>query len=52
MGFSLVVALGFSFPEAYGILVPRPGMELTSPALGRQTPYHWTTREVPLQLGF
>ena len=33
MGFSLVVAQGFSCPGAYGILVPGPGMKPASPAL-------------------
>ena len=32
---------------ACGILVPQPGMELVSPALGSQSLNHWTTREVP-----
>ena len=30
---SVVVVCGLSCPTAYGILVPRPGIELTSPAL-------------------
>ena len=32
-GFSLVAAGRFSFPRVGGILVSRPGVELTSPAL-------------------
>ena len=31
--FSLVAMQGLSFPVACGILIPRPGIELTSPAL-------------------
>ena len=41
-----VVARGVSCPMACGILVPRPGIELTS-RIARQIPNHWTTREVP-----
>ena len=33
---------------ACGILVPRPGIEPVSLALGAQSLNHWTTREVPL----
>ena len=33
MGFSVVVMHGFSYPKAYGILVPGPGMKPASPAL-------------------
>ena len=33
---------------ACGILVPRPGIEPTLPALGAASLNHWTTREVPL----
>ena len=32
---------------ACGILVPRPGIEPLPPALGAQSPNHWTAREVP-----
>ena len=28
-------------------LVPRPGVELKSPALGAESLSHWTTKEVP-----
>ena len=49
----LVTACGI-FVAACGIfscgmqdLVPRPGIEPGSPALGVQSPNHWTTREVP-----
>ena len=31
---------------ACGMFVPRPGIELTPPALGVQSLNHWTTREV------
>ena len=30
--------------KAYGILVPRPGMEPVPPAVEAQSPNHWTTR--------
>ena len=30
-GFSLVAALGLSYPVEYGILAPRPGIKPTSP---------------------
>ena len=38
----------FFFPHsvAYGILIPRSGIELTSPALETWNLNHWTTREV------
>ena len=32
---------------ACGILVPRPGIEPTPPALEAQSLNHWTAREVP-----
>ena len=32
---------------AYGILVPRPGIEPRPPAVEAQSPNHWTTREFP-----
>ena len=35
--------------EARGILVPRPGIKLASPALEAQSLNHWTAREVPGQ---
>ena len=44
----LVVALGLSCLAACGILVPRPGVKLTSRALEGRFLNHWTTREVPL----
>ena len=31
-----------------GILVPQPGIEPSAPALGAQSPNHWTAREVLL----
>ena len=33
--------------KAYGILVPRPGIKVVSPALEVQSPNCWTPREVP-----
>ena len=33
--------------EPHGILTPRPGVESTSPCIGRQSVNHWTAREVP-----
>ena len=30
--------------EACGMLVPRPGVEPMAPALGAQSPNHWTAR--------
>ena len=41
-----VVACSLSCSMAWGILVPRPGIEPASPAL-QGGPNHWTTREVP-----
>ena len=32
---------------ARGVLIPRPAIEPALPALGAQSPNHWTTREVP-----
>ena len=32
---------------AWGISIPRPGIEPGPPAVGAQSPNHWTTREVP-----
>ena len=32
---------------AYRILIPRPGMDLRTPAVEALSPNHWTTREVP-----
>lgn len=37
---------------AFGILVPQPGVEPTSPAAGAQSFHHRTTREVPRTVGF
>ena len=31
-------------------LVPRPGIEPVPPALGAQSPNHWTAREVPVNI--
>ena len=44
---SVVVACGLSCPVACGILVPLPGIEPASPALGRWILNHCATREVP-----
>ena len=35
---------------AYGILVPRPGIETVPPVLGAWSLNHWNTREVPVHL--
>ena len=35
---------------AYGILVPRPGIETMPPVLGAWSFNHWNTREVPIHL--
>ena len=37
---------------AYGILVPSPGLEITSPALEVWSLNHWTTQEVPSPIIF
>ena len=37
--------------RAFGMLVPRPRIEPTPPAVEAQSPNHWTTREFP-QTGF
>ena len=37
---------------AYGILVPRQGIELMLPAVEAWSLNHWTTREVPLHVSF
>ena len=37
---------------ACGLLVPQPGIEPVSPALGAWSANHWTTREVPLRTLF
>ena len=42
-----IVACWLGCPKAHGLLVPQPGIELTSPAFERQILNHWTTREVP-----
>ena len=34
--------------EAFGVLVPQPGIKPVPPAVEAQSPNHWTTREVPL----
>ena len=39
-------------PVAYGILVPRSGMEPSLPAFGKQSLNHCTAREVPQLLNF
>ena len=38
---------GTANPAAYGILVPRPGIESVPSAVKTQSPNHWTTREFP-----
>ena len=43
--FIYLAALGINYSMQY--LVPPPGSELSPPALGAQSPSHWTTREVP-----
>ena len=45
-GSSVVSEWGLSCPEAHGILLPSPGIELASPALEVWIVNHWTTREV------
>ena len=35
-----------------GILVPRPGIKPTSPAVEEQSPNYWTVREVPVSGDF
>ena len=35
------------FYVAYGILVPRPGIELVPPAVKVQSLNHWMPREIP-----
>ena len=37
---------GIRFPVACGMLVPRLGIELTFPCMGRQILNHWTPGEV------
>lgn len=44
-GFSGCGTQALHFPVARGIPVPRPGIKL--PCTAKQTPNHWTTREVP-----
>ena len=39
-----------SAPEAYGILVPTPGIEPGLPAVRELSPSHWTTRDVPREI--
>ena len=36
--------------EAFGILVPQPGMESVPPTVEAQSLNHWTAREFPLAL--
>ena len=38
---------GLAAPTAWGIQVPRPVIEPTSPCIARQILNHWTTQEVP-----
>ena len=44
----LVAACGLLVVTCMWDLVPQPGIEPGSPALGAQSLTHWTTREVPL----
>ena len=46
-GSSLAVACGLGSLAACGILVPRPGIEPTSPAVEVWILNQWTTKEVP-----
>ena len=48
-GFPFLFFLSFLWPccTACGILVPRPGIEPTPPALEAWSPNHWMVREVP-----
>ena len=39
-------------PEACGILVARPGIELVPPALEAQSLNHWTARDVPVIISY
>ena len=48
---SLVAAPGLSCRAAFGILVPRPGIEPIVPCFERWILNHWTTREVPGLVG-
>ena len=49
----VVTAGGFSCSEAYGILVPWPGIEpLSVPFIARWILNRWTTREVPAHFFF
>ena len=55
--YSIFVALNFFFliwPRhvAFGILVPRPGIEPGPSAVKVWSPNHWTAREVPVALKF
>ena len=43
----LVAACGLLVVACMWDLAPRPGIEPGPPALGVQSPTHWTTREVP-----
>ena len=45
----LKLKFSFSWPcyVACGILVPRPGVEPTPPALEAQSFNHWTAKEIP-----
>ena len=44
--FLLLVVCFWPCRVAYGILVPRPGIEPSPPAVEAQSPNHWTAREV------
>ena len=46
-GLSLIAMRGLSCHKACEILVPSPGIQPASPALGGCTLNYWTTREVP-----
>ena len=45
----LILFLGVGVPHcmAFGILVPRPGIEPTPSAVKALSPNHWTAREFP-----
>ena len=49
--FVIMLLLLFMFwffgPEVYGILVPRPGIKPTPPALAGEVFNHWIDRKVP-----
>ena len=46
----VVEVFGSRCSMGYGILVPRPGIEPTSPAITRQILNRWPTMEIPTSL--